>query len=670
MRGLKAGAMAALMLVLVVCSLCAAPADATFLPWLNFWKKGMMGYPAYPAYKGAKTYDAQGASAASAAAASPPVAEAAFVDPDLGLGIDSSPLEMTRGQPSAFPISVTNNGQEPLDLVFSVIETPGPDGESAGALEVLGIRPKDGVPNSGDPRSLRIAPGETVEAEIALLSPSSASPLASPSSGPLTTGATIVAEDPKTGRAVYTDEPLEVTIEMEGAPTTREAERGGGTCVPLQEVLSSNGDTDTFARVWQESGAAGAVSEGADFALLAPTDAAFEELTATLGITMDDLLASPKLQLLALHHLIPTAVTAEDLATASSLATATCDEVEVSRDERMSATVAGCGVSATDTEVCGGIQLFRLGCVLPPPPQGTLAREGALCLPEPAGGSDPFAGQGSDTTAGPDGDEYEYEYDFDFEMPSSLDGLPPSRSTPDRRFQDRPGPTGPTEGGSSPTGAASWGFKPVATRVVPTRLPAAWDRLEHLANSNAEPVKATFLPPGWREWITPGTTACPATPLIGDRGLALGGAANALRSCGRLEPSGPLSYQIQPPPEAYRDGFIELGDTYVWQSVQGASSYCTPASADGSHFKGSVVHEASATPRGNNGAGGGDLMLFLLQNPLNGDPWQVVSMQTSEMPGTSGTRRLKTMGQGCFLWVVATAGEGGEYDFHLSVTEA
>ena len=45
-------------------------------------------------------------------------------------------------------------------------------------------------------------------------------------------------------------------------------------------------------------------------------------------------------------------------------------------------------------------------------------------------------------------------------------------------------------------------------------------------------------------------------------------------------------------------------------------------------------------------------------------------MQTSEMPGTSGTRRLKTMGQGCFLWVVATAGEGGEYDFHLSVTEA
>ena len=88
MRGLKAGAMAALMLVLVVCSLCAAPADATFLPWLNFWKKGMMGYPAYPAYKGAKTYDAQGASAASAAAASPPVAEAAFVDLDLGLGIE------------------------------------------------------------------------------------------------------------------------------------------------------------------------------------------------------------------------------------------------------------------------------------------------------------------------------------------------------------------------------------------------------------------------------------------------------------------------------------------------------------------------------------------------------------------------------------------------------
>ncbi|QDZ19433.1 FAS1 domain-containing protein [Chloropicon primus] len=657
--GLSSRGCTLVLLVVLTAFLCCAPrqTEATFLPWMGFWKKGMMGYGAPPAYP--KAYSAQGASASSASPS--PADDQPFLE--IALDPATSPLEMTTGRPAAFPVSVTNNGGEDLDVLFSVIETPGPDGESAGELDVLGIRPADGVPDSEDPRKLRVPAGATVEAEIALLSP--AIPAGRDA---LTTGATITAEDPS-GRTQFTKDPLLVRITRPGGQAaeparTRALDEGPDRCVEVAEVLRTNGHTNTFAEIWEETSLnrTASLPPGARYTMLAPTDAAFEQLTAALSISKEDLMRSPSLDLLVLHHLLPERVSVEQLASMDSIGTATCDDIAVGKGDDMTVTVAGCSISTSDTEVCG-VDLYKINCVLPPP---DMAEGQELCLPA-----------GAPATATTGEEEYDYDYDYDFEMPSAGNlpgsGTPPR--TPATRFEDAP----PTAFGESnmvyPEKPRTWGsYVPIETRVVPKRVPSKWARLNHLANAGEEPVKATFLPPGWKEWITPGTTQCPRRDLSQSEcsDVRIGGRScnspNMLHTCGFLESSGPKSYEVQPPPQAFRDGIITIGNTYVWQSVEGGTAYCTPATPDGSAFKGSVYHEAWVEPQ-NRGADAPDLMLFLLQNPLNGDPWHVVSMQTSPTPGTSNVKRLRTMGQGCFLWVVASAGGSGAYDFHLSVTD-
>lgn len=338
----------------------------------------------------------------------------------------------------------------------------------------------------------------------------------------------------------------------------------------------------------------------------------------------------------------------------------------------MAVTVSDCAISASDTEVCG-IDLYKINCVLPPP---EMENGNDLCLPEKILPSPSGGGLAEDLYS-----DYEYEYDYDFELPPNFGSKSNSRGNNNNKNNNNrvaaySEPAGTRFDQMDMYGGTYTQFQPLQTRVIPHRVPDKWTRLNHLANAGEEPVKATFLPPGWKEWITPGDATCPrydpedglsecSSAVINGRSCA---SPNMLHTCGYLQSEGPKSYQIQPPPGAFRDGFITLGNTYVWQSIEGGSSYCTPATEDGSTFKGSVYHEAWVEPRGKDKEEI-DLMLFLLQNPLDGSPWQVVSMQTSPTPGTSSVKRLRTMGQGCFLWVVASAGGRGAYDFHLSVSE-
>jgi uncharacterized surface protein with fasciclin (FAS1) repeats len=585
-------------------------------------------------------------------------------------------IEMVTGKPTAFPLSVTNNGEEGLEVTFAVIETPGPDGESAGALQVVGIRPMDGVPDRDNPRKLYVPPKTTVEAEMALVSP------ANPGMNPawITTGATVTAEDPITGRTQFSQDPIYVNIDnsayarkggSEEGFSTQSRTRGGGSgqCIPLDQFLRTNGHTDTFAEIWERTNLGQTLPEGSQYTILAPTDKAFDQLVAALNIDESILMDSPSLDLLLLHHVLPERVSVDQLAARNSVQTATCDEIDVDMRD-MQVTVSDCAISASDTEVCG-IDLYKINCVLPPP---EMENGNDLCLP-----------QKQQTSQGDlYSDDYEYDYDYDFELPPNFGS---KSSNPNNRVAAYSG-SPRDEINNRRTrfdqtdmyGGTYSQFQPLQTRVIPHRVPDKWTRLNHLANAGEEPVKATFLPPGWKEWITPGSATCPRFDPDDDTlecsGVSINGRScagpNMLHTCGYLESEGPKSYQIQPPPGAFRDGFITLGNTYVWQSIEGGSSYCTPATEDGSTFKGSVYHEAWVEPRGGNNNRNSkdmDLMLFLLQNPLDGSPWEVVSMQTSATPGTSRVKRLRTMGQGCFLWVVASAEGQGQYDFHLSVSE-
>lgn len=547
-------------------------------------------------------------------------------------------------------------------MMFDVIETPGPDGESGGILEVLGIRPQNGVPHKDNPRKLRIPAKSTLDAEIALLSPADEAT----DRRKVSTGATITAEDPD-GRMQYTQDPLLVSITNPRAASNWAQTRDRGPqgnakrCVELSEVLETNGHTDTFAKIWQQTNLNESLPLGAEYTVLAPTDDAFDQLAAALNIKKKELMKSPSLDLLLLHHVLPKRVSVDELAAVDSIQTVTCDEIEVGMED-MAVTVSGCAISASDIEVCN-VNLYKLNCVLPPP----IMEPGEdLCLPRAPTAEIISGNSHSDP---PFLDDYDYDYDFD---------MPPNFQD-DRTSQKRYGVVAATDGPENGrtargTGAPeSWTWHALETRVPPKRVPDKWTRLNHLANAGEEPVKATFLPPGWKDWITPGDSSCPKSDIsrsecsqVNINGQSCDG-ANMLHTCGYLKSSGPKSYEIQPPPGSFRDGFINLGDTYVWQSVEGGSSYCTPATEDGSSFKGSVYHEAWVEPRGKNTDL--DAMLFLLQNPLNGSPWHVVSMQTAATPGTKNVKRLRTVGQGCFLWVVASASGSGAYDFHLSVSE-
>ncbi len=693
-KSLRTRALVALLVVLnVMCYM--SPAAAT-IPWLSFFNKGM-------GLKGAKSYSAQAFSQPSAASASssPSGGSGAFVDLLLGADVLGRPVEMTVDKPAAFPIAVANMGDTDLELTFSVIDTPGPDGESVASLEVLGIRAENGLPAPGDARKLSVPAGATVDAEIALLSRSSDLEGRAPSAV-TTTGATITAEDEASGRTQFTRDPIELRITdpraaappRDGGPQSwdTQARAGGGggrRCVELSEVLRTNGHTDTFAEIWEATNLNDTLPGDARFAVLAPTDAAFDQLTATLGISKADLMSSPSLDLLLLHHVLPQRISVDALAALDGVETATCDQIEVGvRD--MAVTVSGCEVSASDVEVCN-VDLYKLNCVLPPP---MMEHGHDLCLPagptaqvisrqHVSGKNGPPGDSGSSTAVD---DYYDYDYDYDFDLPPGFPAPGQGQDSRPSRFGvvaasgPEAGGSGSGSGGDALGDPETWEWEPLETKVALRPVPDKWTRLNHLAHAGEAPVKATFLPPGWKEWITPGDLRCPRedavlssaecarAPSSSGRSCASPG---TLHTCGFLESAGPKSYQIQPPPEAFREGFIEMGGgTYVWQSVEGGSSYCTPATEDGSSFRGSVYHEAWVEPR-KAGSGGGDLdaMLFLLQNPLDGSPWQVVSMQTAPAPGTRSAKRLRTAGQGCFLWVVASATGSGEYDFHLHVSE-
>ena len=731
--------------------LAALPgADATFWPFMKYFS-AMRAPPR--AYAASAPPPAVGASASASSLAS----EDDGFSIALGDGV-RMPIELTPGEPRPFRIVVTNRSGGAANLTFDVVETPGPDGESPRLVRLLGVRPIDGEPSDANPREAIVpaagANGPGTPLEVALLA-----------SAPNTdrrvqTAVTLTARDAR-GHTAYLEDPLELTV-LPGPSSSSLAPKripgGEEECASMEEALRGGEDTATFARVWTASGA-GSRLPSDNVTVLAPNDAAFAALADTLGVTLPELLESPSLELLALHHVLPRALSPRQIAQLQDARTVTCDAVGVAvRQGKLS--VGACELEPlrrAGPPLCEG-RVYTLACVLPPPAEATQDPE-SLCLPaQPplpeervesfggSGGMGEGAGSGahaltfslppslaSSGEGGEGGDEayddYTYEYADDFEPPISSQGqgggggggsefsLPPNfggahdAPPPAQAVRPRDGlgrePASPSfpksagaggggrggEGGEGreggPGDAFAWSegaegaFVEVPVAVLPQRVPDKWTRLAHLAKSGDAPVKATFLPPGWREWITPGSMQCVvehgqglrADPTRAQEGMPreecaavrVNGRtcreAGMLHACGALSSAGPMSYQVQPPPEAYEGGFLAIGDTYVWQSVEGGSAYCTPATPDGRAFQGAVYHEAwvEAEP-------GLETKLFLLQNPLDGAPWQMVAMQGAPPPGAHRTRRLKTLGQGCFMWVVASSqGTEGRYRFHLAV---
>mmetsp|Transcript_15890 Transcript_15890/g.40519 ORF Transcript_15890/g.40519 Transcript_15890/m.40519 type:complete len:279 (+) Transcript_15890:154-990(+) len=237
-------------LVLLCLVSCARLTSATFfgMNWMKYFMHGM-GAPAPPAvgFSGPETLDKP------------------MIELNLPPNAPTA-MEMRAGSPAGVPITVTNNGDEDVLLTFQVIETPGPDGESTGAIEVIGIRPVGGIPSKENPRQLLVPAGSTVEGEIGLVASGG-----SLRSGSVETAATITAQD-ASGRTQYLKDPIVITIVDDGSGSrnnlsTASQNLPNGQCIQLEEFLRTNGHTNTFAAVWEKAGLDQKIPATAEFSV-------------------------------------------------------------------------------------------------------------------------------------------------------------------------------------------------------------------------------------------------------------------------------------------------------------------------------------------------------------------------------------------------------------------
>jgi len=174
------------------------------------------------------------------------------------------------------------------------------------------------------------------------------------------------------------------------------------TSTDLSQYLRAAGGFSTFAAIWNERRLSEKliIPNGLKrYTILAPTDAAFQELFAASGYTDESsLMASPVIDLLLLRHAIPQRVSSlSEFASLGSIQTATCDRVELADGPTIDGTATirplspnsnsgnsssnKCGITRieeTGLKGCG-VDLYSISCVLPPPLVETWVDP--LCLP-------------------------------------------------------------------------------------------------------------------------------------------------------------------------------------------------------------------------------------------------------------------------------------------------
>jgi len=141
-------------------------------------------------------------------------------------------------------------------------------------------------------------------------------------------------------------------------------------------IAATEGDSPEFTVLLQAvvtAGLDGVLTNNGPFTVFAPTDAAFVAALEALGLTAEELLASPDLASILAYHVVPGTFYAEDVVAAAdmmegefSVATAlsgTAVTVAVSED---GVTVDGANVVTTDIEASNGIIHVIDAVILPP----------------------------------------------------------------------------------------------------------------------------------------------------------------------------------------------------------------------------------------------------------------------------------------------------------------
>jgi uncharacterized surface protein with fasciclin (FAS1) repeats len=207
------------------------------------------------------------------------------------------------------------------------------------------------------------ATGTTATTTTAAATPA-ATVAATPAATTVTTATTATTGTTTTATtAVTTTTPVTTTGTTTGTTTTRPT-TGSTATGTIAQVAANNPNFSILAQALEATGLDATLSSG-EFTVFAPTDAAFNDLLATTGLTADQLLQASELAQILQYHVLSGEVMAEDVTNGMRATTVQGKPVTFEVKDG-SVYINGAKVTITDIPATNGVIHAISAVILPP----------------------------------------------------------------------------------------------------------------------------------------------------------------------------------------------------------------------------------------------------------------------------------------------------------------
>lgn len=150
-------------------------------------------------------------------------------------------------------------------------------------------------------------------------------------------------------------------------PAVTQTAPAATTAGTIVDVAAANPDFSILVAAVQRAGLVETLSGPGPFTVFAPTNAAFEAALADLGLTQEELLASPDLGKILTYHVLPARVGSADITGPTSPETAEGSALDVTVDGgAVKVGGAGATVAQADVEASNGVIHAIDGVLVPP----------------------------------------------------------------------------------------------------------------------------------------------------------------------------------------------------------------------------------------------------------------------------------------------------------------
>ena len=148
---------------------------------------------------------------------------------------------------------------------------------------------------------------------------------------------------------------MATNVEVSQVPEANETEGMVEQDQTIVDLAVASGQFNTLVAAVQAAGLVETLSGEGPYTVFAPTDAAFEQALADLGLTAEELLASEDLADILTYHVVPGKVMASDVVNLDSATTVQGGNLTIATDDSGNVTVNGAKVVQTDIEGSNGV---------------------------------------------------------------------------------------------------------------------------------------------------------------------------------------------------------------------------------------------------------------------------------------------------------------------------